>query len=369
MSSPQPWQALTPEAKLPRSDSRLASATCRGITSSGRPCRRSLASPNSKRRSTPLSPLPALASPLHCWQHQDQVVSPVIQAPKTPVAKEVKRQSSLDTLVERIGELDLSQDEKGKVKAARAKSQPQPMKPSLFALLCCGGSSSSDEYYEVMRSRERVKWKSENQVSFAMPPAPPRTSRNSWIPRSLDEHTAILLQTELSKPTSIADEPGYIYMFWITPNASPPASKIVESLLDGDGPQSPMGSPGIDGKKTIMVKIGRATNVHRRLSSWSKQCGYNLSLLRFYPHASSTAPRSQGTPDEQGIRKVPFSHRVERLIHIELAGRRVKQGRCNSCGRDHREWFALAATRSGVQSADAVIRRWVRWAESQPPVV
>lgn len=291
------------------------------------------------------------------------------QAQKSPKTNEVKTQSSLDTLVERIGELGFSHDEKGKAKAVRAKSQPQPVNPSLFALLCCGGSSSNDSHYEIVRSRERADRKGDRQVSFAIPPAPPKKARNSFIPRSLDEQTAVLLQMELSKPTSVADEPGYIYMFWITADPNPPVSKVVDSLLDGDMSSSPMRSPGKDGQKTIMVKIGRATNVHRRLSSWSKQCGYNLSLLRFYPHVSRTGPASRGTPDEQGIRKVPFSHRVERLIHIELAGRRIKQGKCNNCGREHREWFAIDATRSGVQSTDAIIRRWVQWAESQRPEV
>lgn len=378
MSSTQAWHNHTPESKIPRSDSRLASATCKGITASGRPCRRSIASAASRRGSTALSPGSPPTSPLHCWQHQPQPVLAAAATLSSPHANRVVRQSSLDTLVERVGSLNLDLDEK---KAARPikKRQPRPARPGFFAMLCCGPSSSDDDYYEVVRHKRKKEGATKPQVSVSVPlaagriiPDAPLYSLSrpaSFIPRSLPNETAALLRMEMAKPTSVADEPGFIYMFWMTAEASPPVLKVVDSYLDIGGEphrlSSPQ-SPGVfSGQKTMMVKIGRATNVHRRLSTWSKQCGYTLSLLRYYPHVPSVVPEGNAPTTPHSIRQVPFSHRVERLIHLELAGRRIQQGKCQSCGQKHREWFEVDASRSGIRFVDEVIQRWVLWAEMQ----
>ena len=55
-------------------------------------------------------------------------------------------------------------------------------------------------------------------------------------------------------------------------------------------------------------------------------------------------------------------HRVERLIHIELENQRVIRD-CNECGKQHKEWFEVEASRDGVKAVDEVVRRWVRYAE------
>lgn len=65
----------------------------------------------------------------------------------------------------------------------------------------------------------------------------------------------------------------------------------------------------------------------------------------------------------EGVRKVPHAHKVERLIHIELGAQRVMK-KCEACGKDHREWFEVEATREGVKGVDEVVKRWVDWAES-----
>lgn len=140
-----------------------------------------------------------------------------------------------------------------------------------------------------------------------------------------------------------------------------------------------------------MLKIGRANNVHRRMNEWTRQCGYNLSLVRWYPYVSSSpkpSPASSPTrrqppgaaglypdlsqaqqqcPDsssdgQQQVRKVPIAHRVERLVHLELADQRVKRN-CAACGKEHREWFEIEASEAGVKAVDEVVKRWVRWAE------
>jgi hypothetical protein len=130
--------------------------------------------------------------------------------------------------------------------------------------------------------------------------------------------------------------------------------------LDDDITRAPGSSPSRSKKpekKKILLKIGRATNVQRRLNEWNRQCGYDLSLVRYYPYVPSGRPAV--TP-----RKMPHSHKVERLIHIELAGLglRVADGeKCAACGREHREWFQVEASRKGVAEVDEVIRRWVEW--------
>jgi hypothetical protein len=195
--------------------------------------------------------------------------------------------------------------------------------------------------------------------------------------------TAQLL-AELAKPPSEYDDEGYIYMFWLTPESLPadPPSRTASTLLAppstnppsgrrisevlktySDQPSSKSVASGKDETKTMLVKIGRARNVHRRLHQWTRQCGYNLSLIRYYPyHPRSGDEAVPSTPP----RKVPMATKVERLIHIELAAMRAKRGeKCEKCGREHREWFELEASREGVKSVDEVIRRWVGWAEKE----
>lgn len=64
-------------------------------------------------------------------------------------------------------------------------------------------------------------------------------------------------------------------------------------------------------------------------------------------------------------RKVPHVHRVERLIHLELADIRMRDlGRCPECGKEHREWFEIEAEKEALRKVDECVRRWISWAES-----
>lgn len=113
--------------------------------------------------------------------------------------------------------------------------------------------------------------------------------------------------------------------------------------------------------KKILLKIGRATNVQRRLNEWNRQCGYNLSLIRYYPYVPSGTPSSEP-------RKVPHSHKVERLVHLELDGlglRVAEREKCEACGKEHKEWFEVDASRKAVEEVDDIIRRWADWDETQ----
>jgi hypothetical protein len=200
------------------------------------------------------------------------------------------------------------------------------------------------------------------------------------IPPSTSPQTTALLLAELAKPVSTNDEEGFIYMFWLTPESLPSeaVSEAAPSLLTPPSQPKRGGRRTSDvlnsfattttsstdnEKKTILLKIGRAANVQRRLNQWTRQCGYNLSLIRYYPYHSTTLSESTNvTPTTP--RKVPNVHKVERLIHIELNAKRSQsEGKCESCGRDHREWFEVEAGREAVKTVDEVIRRWVDWSE------
>ncbi len=61
---------------------------------------------------------------------------------------------------------------------------------------------------------------------------------------------------------------------------------------------------------------------------------------------------------------MPCVKRVERLIHLELQDQQVKR-RCDVCGKEHREWFAVEASQAGIRGVDECVRRWVGWAERE----
>ncbi|EER36668.1 conserved hypothetical protein [Histoplasma capsulatum H143] len=84
--------------------------------------------------------------------------------------------------------------------------------------------------------------------------------------------------------------------------------------------------------------------------------------MRYYPHVASSPSVHPGAPIPP--RKVPHAHKVERLVHLELADRRVKlQEPCSRCGRKHKEWFEIKANREQLRTVDACVRRWVEWSE------
>jgi hypothetical protein len=179
----------------------------------------------------------------------------------------------------------------------------------------------------------------------------------------------------MAKPFSEHDDEGYIYIFWLTPETLPstPPSEAAPSLLAPPTRQAGQRrtsdvinnfASNIHGsnRKTILLKIGRAQNVQRRLNQWTRQCGYNLSLIRYYPYLSSTISSTSINEPPKTPRKVANIHKVERLIHIELQGKRaVGYGKCGTCGKEHKEWFEVEASRNGVKAVDEVVRRWVEW--------
>lgn len=484
------FAARTPEALLPRSDSKNPATTCRGITTAGRPCRRALAaspqsspSPSPSRGSGVLAILDEQhAAAFFCYQHKDQAEQLVAKNRQKTSLHPLKERSSLDTLAERVGILDIDEDipEPQKVHHRRHRNdasrirrrdtlpagwnemqsplmsvpdemvqhrpRPRPDRSDRkessnlkFSWSCCLQADSEDDDEPPPRVSHRPQKSSGNgrpsinSSQYAPPPdmqavsrlEPPKTPTRpsiasipsrpslgsspthsqtqaflSLIPSSLSPQTTSLLLNELSRPISPSDETGYIYIFWLTPESedSTPDDEIASSLLDDDNHEeneygglypslkpsralktnqtlqryasvrhASRAAPARQQQEqhTILLKIGRAANVHRRMSQWTKQCGQNITLIRYYPYTSSN-PKPHALSTSNSLikgRKVPHVHRVERLIHLELAEKRVVKPECQACGREHREWFEIEANRDGLKSVDEVVRRWVEWAE------
>lgn len=496
-----PFIPNTPESLIRRSDSRNPATTCRGITSTGRPCRRPLAAATAAATTPPrarpggdrLSASPIVEDDptnenLYCWQHKAQASLSARSSPgpRRPSAGPIEERTSLDTLVDRLGLLELEQTKptrKPKPKpgpgpasqnetfTSRPQQQPQSLKmtrpkPKHTVSFCFCFTIPVDEApAQPTRPKPRPLQPTTSasiSAQHSRPTRPPASSARpstptaagqaphhtptgrilSLIPPTLPPAVASALLAELAKPISDFDEPGYIYMFWLTPETATeaPSESAARSLLvppDRDramrrGERRPSDvlaafatadasgsgrrasttggsrSDGAEQRKTILLKIGRATNVQRRLNEWTRQCGYNLSLIRFYPYIpSSAAPSPSPSPntspshsrqsvpqhskhrkhhhehqhsgssqvslDQQLPRKMPHSHKVERLIHLELTGLGLRVAgregcdstKCNACGKEHREWFEVEASRAAVRRVDEVIRRWVDWDEGR----
>lgn len=408
-----PFVANTPESLLARSDSKNPALTCRGITSSGRPCRRALALAASTLQ--PQTPDPSDET-LYCWQHKEQAnrsarSSPGPRGTATPI---LEGRSSLDTLADRLGLVDLQEKprrkkrvEEGGRKESVLKTKPKPKPAS--TLKCCFCFTVPLEEVQKPRparpqprpvqhtasvpvpprksnSKPPVSGASSQRLSASAQSSPGKASYRSrkstasqtarikdYIPDSLDTATASALMAELARPHVDSEEAGYIYMFWLTPTTSPtPPVAAARSLLAPPSP-SPRTRRASDvvstfassssgtSSKTMVLKIGRAANVQRRMNQWQRQCGYDIEMLRYYPYLPGASESSGVVPH-----MTPHAHRVERLVHIELQGLglRAKLGTCEACGREHREWFEVEASREGIRRVDEVVRRWVEWDEA-----
>ncbi|KAI0003401.1 hypothetical protein BJV74DRAFT_764542 [Russula compacta] len=166
---------------------------------------------------------------------------------------------------------------------------------------------------------------------------------DDWIPEYLQPATKNALRVEMQKARAQSDVEGYIYTFEILDPAD----------------------------KTIHLKVGRATNLNRRMDQWGKQCGSKEQILRgFWPGGMEKA----GVPMKglvQAGPKGPWCHRVERLVHIELAdlveytpyledgypnvdasnevkkGRKKDVKRCPDCNTKHQEIFSFERVAEG----------------------
>ncbi|EXA43867.1 hypothetical protein FOVG_08713 [Fusarium oxysporum f. sp. pisi HDV247] len=400
-----PFVANTPESYLNRSDSKATNGTCRGLTSNGRPCRRAVqqTAPKTDKRGRPVTPDPRDES-LYCWQHREQAnmsahSSPGPRATSTPI---LEGRTSLDTLADRLGLVDLQEKKKHRRDTdGRKQTAPRPKPQPKQSLMCCCFSVPLQDVQESRPSRPQPR--PVQKTSASVPPkraskqhltasqntSSAKNSRRSrkstgsqtaqikdFIPDSVDAQTASALMSELARPFGTSEEPGFIYMFWLTPTSQSSSAPVdaARSLLSPPSPNRPPRSRSASNavssfaaadpstsKNTMLLKIGRAANVQRRLNQWQRQCGHEVEILRYYPYLPGSQESSGVVPH-----MTQHVHRVERLVHIELAGMGLKKDaeKCDACGREHREWFEVEATREGIKAVDGVIRRWIEWDET-----
>lgn len=149
---------------------------------------------------------------------------------------------------------------------------------------------------------------------------------SDWISDKLSIKTRQRLANELKRSLSMHDKPGYIYVFNLR-------------LSDKITPYS---------LEKMVIKIGRATNIQRRLSQWPKQCNFIPELIEYFP-----------TDQENVSKPCLISYRIERLIHIELQDKFCcKPQTCASCGISHREWFYIPNFNSWNE-VKQIIEKWV----------
>lgn len=77
-------------------------------------------------------------------------------------------------------------------------------------------------------------------------------------------------------------------------------------------------------EETVFIKVGRTVDLPKRINDWAKQCPSKIQVLKdYWPFQTeesadgSTDSLLKGClmPRDMG----PLHHRVERLVHIELA--------------------------------------------------
>ncbi|EHK19568.1 uncharacterized protein TRIVIDRAFT_80945 [Trichoderma virens Gv29-8] len=408
------FSGTTPESMLGRTDSLNPEKTCKGITGDGKPCRRPVSPKGNppRKNGKNLAPSDDDGEGSYCWQHKDQAgrsrKSSSAPRPSPYGGVIAENRSSLDTLADRLGLVDLN-SQPGRYDSEKPYGgRPKP-KSTTFCFCFSVPEEDFDEPPRPAQPRPQPhpvqhprpstsSVRPSHHQGYSRPTsssAPTAGHLKSLIPDSLDVTTTSALMTEVAKPPSDADEPGYIYMFWLTPEsaAEPAPVDAARDLLAppprGGGNRSRSPSDVVSAfanqnknsrdpkPKTMLLKIGRAANVQRRMNQWSRQCGHSITLLRFYPYMSSSNPssfdatsasshtrgRAPSPASAASPHPTPHVKKVERLIHLELGGMglRADLGACEACGREHKEWFEVEATRDGVRTVDDIIRRWVGW--------
>ena len=129
----------------------------------------------------------------------------------------------------------------------------------------------------------------------------------------------------------------------------------------------------------MFYKVGRTQNLTRRLYQWSRSCPYTPLLVEFFPtpptdmlrrgqsfSSHSSSLREDETSLPVRLTQCAITHRVERLIHLELEDRfgkaEIAEEGCK-CGRVHKEWFCGGhGDEGGWPEVRDVILRWVGFA-------
>ncbi|CAI2162356.1 12233_t:CDS:2 [Funneliformis geosporum] len=180
------------------------------------------------------------------------------------------------------------------------------------------------------------------------------------------------VEDELEKDIFVPDKATKIwikYGEWIKPDLSPEIKRLLKSEIEK--PITNRDKPGPNSEerdKQTFYKVGRSSNVHRRLYQWAKRCGNKPNLIELFPNVSNVKEDSCKSVESP---KCKYTHRAERLIHIELNARfKADIEKCGSCGRLHKEWFkALSNSNDEFElhrwdEVREVITNWISFVET-----
>ncbi|KAI8327618.1 hypothetical protein EDC96DRAFT_580605 [Choanephora cucurbitarum] len=150
-----------------------------------------------------------------------------------------------------------------------------------------------------------------------------------WIKPSIDKETRDSILQEMKRPLSNGDRSGYIYAY---------------SFENG-----PLASTD----KFAYFKVGRTTDPHRRMYQVSIKCNHVPKIIELFPSFPAITNRpfmstNLETLDQtiQSFPKCPITHRVERLILLELSSLHKKADfKCPECNSYHREWIRVPRLR------------------------
>lgn len=123
---------------------------------------------------------------------------------------------------------------------------------------------------------------------------------------------------EMEKSAARGEEDGYIYTFQISGAPLPSFPSTSSPEHSHADPQTP---------DLVHLKVGRTVNLTQRMHQWSRQCMSREQVLRgFWP--GTVQPAAPGESDDAAtllrgrVQAGPpgkASHRLERLVHLELA--------------------------------------------------
>lgn len=116
----------------------------------------------------------------------------------------------------------------------------------------------------------------------------------------------------------------------------------------------------------VLLKVGRAAQVYKRIAQWRDQCrSHEPLLVGLYPGGPAAAGAGSALPGlgalGRDVRGVRLTHLCELLVHTELDeyAQRLRAP-CADCGRAHRELFAFELpSRDAQHVTTAAIERWM----------
>ncbi|KOS22480.1 Meiotically up-regulated protein [Escovopsis weberi] len=360
------YAGTSPEAMIRRTDSKPVETTCHGLNGNGQHCRRAL------KADAIVGPNDATDEALFCHQHKDQArprrpaPSSAAAAPKpkpkpprihgVTITEQRFSVDSLASLTDRLGFMRI-QDPPGTAPYMNGGAAGYQRKKKRSLLCCCFCLPFDDEDFpDPPRPQQLAPLPPQHHAAHPQGHKPPPAE---LIPRDLPHETIAKLEKEVAKGFSEADEPGYIYIFWLKRDgdAAPPVpidAASVRAVMAGSGG----GANHFSTDTTLLIKIGRAVNVHKRMKEWTSQCGFSIELLRSYPHVPSAEAEAGVEP-----RPTPHANKVENLVHKELTGMgmRAPFEKCEACGARHQEWFRMDYTTDSIRKVDGVIRKWIEW--------